>query len=226
MGLLKNILIKYDVSLWGIFRKLLINNYKKEVNKYTNFLKEHDDNFITTWLAEAILFRVDLENEGTLSSTRLEDGTISPELIGLVPLWSSLEDCRSQLSRDAKELTGYMILSLWYYTVLCLIKPDLVNEGKDMWHELERGLKNANIELKRLIVKRYDDPSTRIRAFDILNELPPKQLNDSGFSKYIYFQCESCGQKLRIPIKKEPLKITCPTCKNIFFIENGKKTLP
>ena len=168
MGLLKNILIKYNVSSWGIFQKPLINNYKKEINNYTDFLKEHDDNFITTWLAEAILFRVDLENEGTLPSTRLEDGTISPELIGLVPLWSSLEDCRSLLSKDDKQFTRYMVLSLWYYTVLCLIKPDLVNEGKDMWHELGRGLKNTNNELKRLISKRYDDPSPRMRAFDIL----------------------------------------------------------
>jgi len=207
----------------GIFQKPLINNYKKEINDYTNFLKEHDDNFITTWLAEAILFRVDLENEGTLPSTRLDDGTISPELIGLVPLWSSLQECLNLLSKKDNERTSYMILSLWYYTVLSLIKPELQDEGLDMWYELERGLKNGNTELKRLVDKKYNDPSPRMRAFDILKKLPPKQLNIHGVSQYIIFQCESCGQKLRVPVKTEPLKITCPSCKNIFFFENGKK---
>ena len=176
MGLLKKILIKYNVSSWGFFKRLLIKNYEKEIKNYTNFLKEHDDDFITTWLAEAILFRVDLENEGTLPLTRSEDGSICPELIGLVPLWSSLQECLNLLNKKDNEYTSYMILSLWYYTVLCLIKPALVNEGKDMWRELERGLKNTNSELKRIIAKRYDDPSPRMRAFDILNELPPKQL--------------------------------------------------
>jgi len=223
MGFFRNILIKKNVSSMGIFQKPLINNYKKEINDYTNFLKEHDDNFITTWLAEAILFRVDLENEGTLPSTRLDDGTISPELIGLVPLWSSLQECLNLLSKKDNERTSYMILSLWYYTVLSLIKPELQDEGLDMWYELERGLKNGNTELKRLVDKKYNDPSPRMRAFDILKKLPPKQLNIHGVSQYIIFQCESCGQKLRVPVKTEPLKITCPSCKNIFFFENGKK---
>jgi hypothetical protein len=160
----------------GFFNNILIKQYKKEVNNYTNFLKEHNDDFIATWLAEAILFRIDLENEGTLPSTKLEDGSICTELIGLVPLWSSLQDCLNLLKKKETEYTSYMILSLWYYTTLCLIKPALVNDGKEMWHELGRGLKNTNSELRRIIAKRYDDPSPRLRAFDILNELPPKQL--------------------------------------------------
>ena len=176
LGLLKNILIKYNVSSWSFLQKLLINNYEKEIKNYTNFLKEHDDDFITTWLAEAILFRVDLENEGPLPSTKSADGSICPELIGLVPLWTSLQEWLTLLSKKDKEFTSYMVLSLWYYTVLCLIKPVLVNQGKEMWHELGRGMKNTNGELKRIIAKRYNDPAPRLRAFDILNELPPKQL--------------------------------------------------
>jgi hypothetical protein len=176
LGLLKKLLIKSNVSSWGFFQRLLINNYEKEIINYTKYLKEHDDDFIATWLAEAILFRVDLENEGTLPSTVSADGSICPELIGLAPLWASLEECRNMLNKKDKEYTSYMILSLWYFTVLCLIKPALANQGKHMWHELGRGLKNTKNELKRIIAKRYDDPSPRLRAFDILNELPPKKL--------------------------------------------------
>jgi len=161
----------------GLFQRFLNKKYKKEIKNYTNFLKEHGDDFISTWIAEAILFRVDLENEGTLPSTRLEDGTICPELIGLVPLWGSLQECLNLLNKKDNERTSYMVLSLWYYTVLSLIKPDLLNEGKDMWNELKRGLKNADSELKRIIAKRYSDNSSpRMRAFDILKEVPPKQL--------------------------------------------------
>lgn len=161
----------------GFFENILTKNYKKEINNYINFLKNQGDDFISTFLAEAILFRVDLENEGTLPSTKLQDGSICPELIGLVPLWSSLEECIKTLKKN-NEKTSYMVLNLWYFTVLSLIKPDLLNEGKDMWNELSRGLKNANIELKRIINKRYhNDPSSRMRAFKILNILPPEALS-------------------------------------------------
>lgn len=161
----------------GFFQRLLNKKYKKEINNYINFLNKQGDNFISTWVAEAILFRVDLENEGTLSSTKLEDGSICPGLIGLVPLWCSLQECLNVLSKQDNERTSYMILSLWYYTVLSLIKPDLLNEGKKMWNELKRGLKNTDSEIKRIIAKRYSDNSSSImRAFDILKELPPKKL--------------------------------------------------
>ena len=39
------------------------------------------------------------------------------------------------------------------------------------------------------------------------------------------FQCVSCGQKLRFPIKKELLKITCTSCKNTFHFQNGKRVI-
>lgn len=42
--------------------------------------------------------------------------------------------------------------------------------------------------------------------------------------KYTFFHCQNCGQKLRIPIKKELLKITCPSCKNTSLFINGNKT--
>ena len=35
--------------------------------------------------------------------------------------------------------------------------------------------------------------------------------------------CENCGQKLRVPQKDKMLKITCPSCKNIFYFKNGEK---
>ncbi len=225
MGFLKNILIKYNIISWRIFQKPLINSYKNEINNYTAFLKEHDDNFISTWLADAILFRVDLENEGTLPSLRLEDDSICPELIGLVPLWSSLQECLNVLGKSDNERTSFMILSLWYYTVLSLIKPDLLNDGKEMWNELKRGLKNTDDEIRRIIAKRYsDNPTPRMRAYDILRKLPPKQFNFQDACQNIIFQCDSCGQKLRIPLKTEPIRITCPSCKNVFICENGKKS--
>lgn len=37
------------------------------------------------------------------------------------------------------------------------------------------------------------------------------------------FQCENCGQKLRIPLRNGLLKITCPSCKNKFYFQNGKR---
>ncbi len=161
----------------GIFQRFINNRYKKEIKNYTNFLNKKDDDFISTWLAEAILFRVDLENEGTLSSTKLEDGSICPELIGLVPLWSSLQECLNVLGKRDNERTSFMILSLWYYTVMSLIKPDLLNAGKEMWNELKRGLNNADREIRRIIVKRYsDNPTPRMRALDILKKLPPEAL--------------------------------------------------
>ena len=40
------------------------------------------------------------------------------------------------------------------------------------------------------------------------------------------FQCESCGQKLRFPIKKELLKITCTSCKNSYHFQNGIRVNP
>ena len=43
-------------------------------------------------------------------------------------------------------------------------------------------------------------------------------------NNYTIFKCIQCKQKLRIPIKKELLKITCPSCDNIFHFQNGKKT--
>ena len=49
----------------------------------------------------------------------------------------------------------------------------------------------------------------------------PQEDHSSGH--YTVNQCQNCEQKLRIPIKKKPLKITCPSCKNIFHFQNGKK---
>ena len=40
---------------------------------------------------------------------------------------------------------------------------------------------------------------------------------------YTIFKCLQCNQKLRIPIKKELLKITCSSCNNIFHFQDGKK---
>ena len=48
--------------------------------------------------------------------------------------------------------------------------------------------------------------------------------SDDCGNNHMIIQCESCSQKLRIPIKKEPLKITCPSCKNIFSFHNADKT--
>lgn len=45
-----------------------------------------------------------------------------------------------------------------------------------------------------------------------------------GNVNYCISLCEYCRQKLRIPIKKELLKITCPACRNIFYFHNGKQT--
>jgi Zn finger protein HypA/HybF involved in hydrogenase expression len=47
--------------------------------------------------------------------------------------------------------------------------------------------------------------------------------NEQKGINYNIFQCQDCGQKLRIPIKKELLKITCPSCKNTFHFQNGEK---
>jgi len=38
--------------------------------------------------------------------------------------------------------------------------------------------------------------------------------NESG-SSHIIIQCKNCGQKLRLPVRKDLLKVTCPSCKNI-----------
>jgi len=44
--------------------------------------------------------------------------------------------------------------------------------------------------------------------------------NDSA-PDHIIIRCDSCGQKLRIPTRKEMLKITCPSCKYTFHFQDG-----
>lgn len=58
----------------------------------------------------------------------------------------------------------------------------------------------------------------------VIKDKEPKQPNERGGGEYIVFKCESCGQKLRVPPRKERLKITCPACYNVFLFQNGKRT--
>ncbi|MCK5681822.1 J domain-containing protein [bacterium] len=54
-----------------------------------------------------------------------------------------------------------------------------------------------------------------------LNTLASKPKQDNH--DYTIFNCQQCNQKLRIPLKKEPLKITCTSCKSRFHFQYGKK---
>lgn len=47
-----------------------------------------------------------------------------------------------------------------------------------------------------------------------------QEVNNSN-EKMIKF-CQCCGAKLRLPNIKGRLKVTCPTCKKVFFINNSK----
>ncbi len=37
------------------------------------------------------------------------------------------------------------------------------------------------------------------------------------------FMCESCGQKLRIPLRETLLKVTCPSCRETCYVRDGKR---
>lgn len=70
-----------------------------------------------------------------------------------------------------------------------------------------------------------------MNAIKRLSELKQKKTNvlhmpyeNHSISNYTIFPCEHCGQKLRTPIKEELLKVTCPSCKNIFHFIDGKIT--
>jgi uncharacterized protein YbaR (Trm112 family) len=45
--------------------------------------------------------------------------------------------------------------------------------------------------------------------------------DDHSNSSSSVLSCKRCGQKLRIPIKKHLLKITCPSCNEIFYLQKG-----
>ena len=63
----------------------------------------------------------------------------------------------------------------------------------------------------------FDNAYQRFYTEAVQTEEKHKNIN------YNIFQCQDCGQKLRIPIKNKLLKITCPSCKNTFHFQNGEK---
>jgi hypothetical protein len=73
----------------------------------------------------------------------------------------------------------------------------------------------------------HQDYMNAIKSLSESDQRKQKELQaqheDHGNSNCTVFQCQHCRQNLRIPIKKELLKITCPTCKNIFHFQDGMK---
>ena len=43
-----------------------------------------------------------------------------------------------------------------------------------------------------------------------------QQYSHVDFERYVYFQCPSCGQKMRAPRKKGKIRIQCHSCGNSF----------
>ena len=141
-----------------------------------------DDCQMGQFLAEAITIRIDLETEGFLPTTILDDGSISPHFHDLTYYWRQLKNGIKQLRKRGKSPSIFIqvfALEVWFYSLQTLLKPELKEMGQQMWTELKRGMPHARAELEKITAKNreveYGLPSgSRSRVFEILNHLPPK----------------------------------------------------
>lgn len=141
-----------------------------------------DDCQMGQFLAEAITIRIDLETEGFLPTTVLDDGSISPHFHYLPFYWRQLKKGIKQLRKRGQSPSISMqvfALEVWIYSLQTLLKPELKEMGQQMWIELKRGLPHTRSELEKITARNkeveYGLPSgSRRRVFEILNHLPPK----------------------------------------------------
>ncbi len=161
----------------GFFQKIVNYGYKKEISYLIKTLSELTDDELSEILARSLLLRIDLEIEGTVPTVKDNDGVVISELIGLVPLWSAYTQCISMVKGN---FTVTVYLKIWYFSVLALIKPDLIVDGVRLWDELSRGLPNINQKLTKLLnEKESPHPhELRMRVFKVLELLPPKDLTN------------------------------------------------
>jgi len=166
------------------FRRSVVKSYERDIFGYIHGLQNLDDKQMGKWLAEAILLRVDLENEGSLPTVMLDDGSISSLLSSKLPLIaSSLYEGIKVLQKDKNPSSRITeeFLWLWFYSIQTLLKPELRKLGQEMWAELSRGIPYITAELKKLVARSEEEklglPSgSRRRVFEVLNHLPPEGL--------------------------------------------------
>jgi len=59
---------------------------------------------------------------------------------------------------------------------------------------------------------------------NVIDEIEEKQKKEKTNNDHVIFQCHSCNQKMRVPIRNNLIEVSCPKCKNIFYFHNGKET--
>lgn len=192
-----------------------------EVVKYLqNFLDLKEASINITWEP--------LDNKNTLSDTRSETnilgttytipmGTIIFYTIYLNPQ-KLINNKESMLATIAHELTHVYVS----YNRIKLLSPD-EDRGNKEYNEQMTDLLGIVLGMGRLMATSSNENESYDTGYLTRNMICKsydiwKHDYLSGENKIIkvVVQCSNCNQKVRMPINKKGLKITCPKCKKTF----------